>query len=325
MRRRVGNEGLFQGPHLLYLQAELTSLENAFHKEAKSNAESGHFERSLYARDWQSLRDSITAQNGDPTEWELGLQIRDTLKEYKCQLLALPHWDPFPPSYEKWVSWHLSFYHRSSSYGRIWNCLCAFCISAPPPYFNFHVPTWTEDSFGSSNYATLTTDGPSPIILFPAPSTAPPTTELDYDHQPDYEESLQPPITTCPKALPSRDAAALASIWSSDPFDLASLDDYAAQLHTTEPATETPEHGISAGNGEHVFHCVCGVAFTRLDSLKRHIKSKTAAGKTLPCPLCEQYDGTKGFSRHDHLMQHLEGYHKIDRKRLSFFDHRQGK
>ncbi|KAK0728798.1 hypothetical protein B0T26DRAFT_748959 [Lasiosphaeria miniovina] len=40
--------------NLLYLQAELTDLENALQKEAKADAESGHLDRTLYSQGWQN-------------------------------------------------------------------------------------------------------------------------------------------------------------------------------------------------------------------------------------------------------------------------------
>ena len=75
--------GSLNALNLLYLQAELTNLENSLHKQADADAGSGHFERSLYARDWQSLSESATAEDGnDPTQWNTMLIIRDKLDEY---------------------------------------------------------------------------------------------------------------------------------------------------------------------------------------------------------------------------------------------------
>ena len=74
--------GYLNALNLLYLQAELTNLENALQKEAKADAESGHFDRTLYNRDWQSLSESVTTENGNPRQWELMLQVREKLNEY---------------------------------------------------------------------------------------------------------------------------------------------------------------------------------------------------------------------------------------------------
>lgn len=74
-------------------------------------------------------------------------------------------------------------------------------------------------------------------------------------------------------------------------------------------ATEHPKHGIAQGNpgDEHSFNCICGAPFTGLDSLKCHIRAKTAGSvgggnkALLPCALCYKYDGVlRGFSRRDH-------------------------
>ncbi|KAK0721753.1 hypothetical protein B0T26DRAFT_673541 [Lasiosphaeria miniovina] len=82
--------GSLNALNLLYLQAELTDLENAPQKEAKTDAGSGHFDRTLYSRDWQSLAESATKQNGSPRRWELVLQVREKLNEYN-QALHLQH------------------------------------------------------------------------------------------------------------------------------------------------------------------------------------------------------------------------------------------
>jgi len=74
--------GSLNALNLLYLQAELTNLENTFHQEAKANQESGHLDRVLYARDWESLRDSVTDEDSNPAQWNLMLKIREKLVEY---------------------------------------------------------------------------------------------------------------------------------------------------------------------------------------------------------------------------------------------------
>lgn len=74
--------GSLNALNLLYLQAELTDLENGLHKQAKEDTESGHFERSIYARDWQTLSESVMAEDGNPEQWNLMLRVRDKLSEY---------------------------------------------------------------------------------------------------------------------------------------------------------------------------------------------------------------------------------------------------
>lgn len=78
--------GSLNALNLLYLQAELTNLENSLHKAATADSKSGQFERSLYARDFQTLLESVkgVGEKGghNPTQWNLMLQIREKLNEY---------------------------------------------------------------------------------------------------------------------------------------------------------------------------------------------------------------------------------------------------
>lgn len=71
--------------NLLYLQAELTNLETSLVEAAKADARSGHLERAVYARDWQSLSESLHATKcdaGNPTQWKIMLHVREKLNEY---------------------------------------------------------------------------------------------------------------------------------------------------------------------------------------------------------------------------------------------------
>jgi len=89
--------GTLNMQNLLYLQAELINLENALHKQAKEDFESGHPERSIYASDWETLRDSTTEKDGNPAQWNLMLQIRERLKEYNqalCLQRKIANMDP---------------------------------------------------------------------------------------------------------------------------------------------------------------------------------------------------------------------------------------
>ena len=74
--------GALNALNLLYLQGELTNLENALHHEEKANLESGHVDRVLYSRDWESLRNSVTGEDGNPGQWNTMLEIRKKLVEY---------------------------------------------------------------------------------------------------------------------------------------------------------------------------------------------------------------------------------------------------
>lgn len=60
------------------------------------------------------------------------------------------------------------------------------------------------------------------------------------------------------------------------------------------------------------FRCACGITFARVDVLHRHIKSYSKEMPEFPCTFCKFHRGRRGFRRRDHLVQHLEGYHKFD-------------
>ncbi|ORY15534.1 hypothetical protein BCR34DRAFT_598283 [Clohesyomyces aquaticus] len=80
--------GALNAQNLLYLQAELVHLENRLGKCFKADAESGHIDRKLYDRDWQSLAESGFAPDGNPEQWATALQIRRVLREYNEALLV---------------------------------------------------------------------------------------------------------------------------------------------------------------------------------------------------------------------------------------------
>ncbi|KAI2464584.1 hypothetical protein F4781DRAFT_412435 [Annulohypoxylon bovei var. microspora] len=58
--------------------------------------------------------------------------------------------------------------------------------------------------------------------------------------------------------------------------------------------------------------CSCGESFTRLQSLVRHQGLFRDNVPLFPCTFCKRHRGKHGFLRQDHLVQHLEGYHKLD-------------
>jgi hypothetical protein len=74
--------GALNALNLLYLQAELAHLENDLQKQARVDATSEHLDRSLYARDWQTLWDSAAAEDGNPAQRNLALRAREKLNEY---------------------------------------------------------------------------------------------------------------------------------------------------------------------------------------------------------------------------------------------------
>jgi hypothetical protein len=68
--------------NILYLQAELTTLELELKRCAKADADSGHQNRAVYDRDWRTLSESLQSQDGNPEQWKTILIIREKLKEY---------------------------------------------------------------------------------------------------------------------------------------------------------------------------------------------------------------------------------------------------
>ncbi|KAI0975149.1 hypothetical protein F4678DRAFT_318818 [Xylaria arbuscula] len=74
--------GSLNALNLLYLQADLIGLENELQKQAEIDAASGHFENSIYDRDWRTLSESAKTEGGGSTQWHTVLKVRDKLKEY---------------------------------------------------------------------------------------------------------------------------------------------------------------------------------------------------------------------------------------------------
>jgi len=79
--------GFLNAMNLLHLQAELTCLENDLRSAAKADSESGHEARILYDKDWQSLYNSLTAEDGNPTQCNLMMKVREKLNEYSMFLV----------------------------------------------------------------------------------------------------------------------------------------------------------------------------------------------------------------------------------------------
>ncbi|RYP48452.1 hypothetical protein DL768_005654 [Monosporascus sp. mg162] len=72
------------------------------------------------------------------------------------------------------------------------------------------------------------------------------------------------------------------------------------------PTTEPPLGQSAAASGQLV-----GLE-ERLDALNRHITNKSSDAPQYPCGYCYRHQGTNGFRRYDHLVQHLKVYHKIE-------------
>lgn len=67
---------------LLLLQAELVYLENKLQKCVEADNASGHDDRKIYDRDWQSLFESDTMPDGSTDQLKTLMRIRSVVKEY---------------------------------------------------------------------------------------------------------------------------------------------------------------------------------------------------------------------------------------------------
>jgi hypothetical protein len=74
--------GALNAKNLLYLQAEIISLEQELRTVEKADLQSGHPDRSLYERDWRTLAEPIEVVGRDDTQWKLFLRLREKLYEY---------------------------------------------------------------------------------------------------------------------------------------------------------------------------------------------------------------------------------------------------
>jgi uncharacterized Zn-finger protein len=60
------------------------------------------------------------------------------------------------------------------------------------------------------------------------------------------------------------------------------------------------------------YGCECGIFFSRLDVLNRHLKSFGTDIPLYPCKYCRRHRGENGFRRLDHYKQHVRNYHHHD-------------
>jgi hypothetical protein len=74
--------------NLLYLQAELVSLETDWHALQEANKTSTDISKQRRIYDWDDLRNSGEAEDSE-NQWEDMLNIRKTLKEYRTMLRNL--------------------------------------------------------------------------------------------------------------------------------------------------------------------------------------------------------------------------------------------
>jgi len=68
--------------NLLYLQSEISELEESLHRACEADARSCDVNRKRYDRHWLSLSESSIKLNGNAEQWNLVLKIREKLKEY---------------------------------------------------------------------------------------------------------------------------------------------------------------------------------------------------------------------------------------------------
>jgi hypothetical protein len=74
---------------LLHQQAELKSLEEKLRRQTLANTVSEDFDRAIYDRDWEALRDSVSTENGNPAQWHTMQEIKDKLNEYSMYIDTL--------------------------------------------------------------------------------------------------------------------------------------------------------------------------------------------------------------------------------------------
>ncbi|KAI1428405.1 hypothetical protein F5Y12DRAFT_711041 [Xylaria sp. FL1777] len=75
---------------------------------------------------------------------------------------------------------------------------------------------------------------------------------------------------------------------------------------------KTQLHKHSKDQKHNRYACSCGVNFARNGVLTRHLESFTKESAKYPCTLCRRHQGNQSFRRKDHLIQHFQGYHKMD-------------
>lgn len=89
-----------------------------------------------------------------------------------------------------------------------------------------------------------------------------------------------------------------------------------AQCHESFPnKNQLDKHGRKAIHK--AFACSCGRSFPRSDALYRHLQSNFEDGYQFRCTFRKCPRSKRGFSRRDHLGQHLQNYHKLDQKQFN--------
>ncbi|KAI1418942.1 hypothetical protein F5Y12DRAFT_359035 [Xylaria sp. FL1777] len=91
-------------------------------------------------------------------------------------------------------------------------------------------------------------------------------------------------------------------------------------LHEYSSSSHVEQHLVLSES--HPSKCLCGKEFANLYTLERHVRSNNGLVPEYPCPECILYQGKKGFTRKDHLVQHLRSVHKYEDGQLTnFFAH----
>ncbi|KAI1780678.1 hypothetical protein F4818DRAFT_13819 [Hypoxylon cercidicola] len=93
-------------------------------------------------------------------------------------------------------------------------------------------------------------------------------------------------------------------IQGPSPFSCAECNSQFPDLTTLEEHIQVQRHRR--------FKCSCGKNFSRTDPLKRHCASYRKDTEKFSCTFCKRHRGKHGFTRRDHLVQHLSSYHKFD-------------
>jgi hypothetical protein len=74
--------GALNARNLLYLQAELTDLDEALLRAESRDSEDPRWEKKAHARDWYWLEHSTRADDQDTMQYNLAMKIREKLREY---------------------------------------------------------------------------------------------------------------------------------------------------------------------------------------------------------------------------------------------------
>lgn len=110
----------------------------------------------------------------------------------------------------------------------------------------------------------------------------------------------------------------LAAAWSKKVFldhvELRHKDTYLCQQCHELFTTSISLNAHWTENRHYLLGCRyddCDRIFAFTDGLERHEKKHQDDARRYPCKYCKKYRGSNGFSRKDHLTQHVRKYHHI--------------